>query len=48
MVRRVGSLATAVSALQLVAADGELVNLSRELDGDLFCGAVVGLGALGV
>ncbi len=44
----VGSLATAVSALQLVAADGELVNLRRERDGDLFCGAVVGLGALGV
>jgi xylitol oxidase len=43
-----GNLATAVSALELVTADGELVTLSRERDGDLFCGAVVGLGGLGV
>lgn len=44
----IGSLATTVSALELVTADGELVRLSREADGDRFAGAVVGLGALGV
>ncbi len=43
-----GNLATAVSALQLVKANGELVTLTREKDGDLFCGSVVGLGAVGV
>ncbi len=43
-----GNLATAVSALQLVTADGDLIELSRATDGDLFAGAVVGLGALGV
>ena len=43
-----GNLATAVSALEFVNAAGELVSLSRNQDGDLFHGAVVGLGALGV
>lgn len=43
-----GSLATAVSALELVTADGDLVRLSRQADGDRFAGAVVQLGALGV
>ncbi len=43
-----GNLATAVSALELVTADGELVRLSRQKDGETFLGAVVGLGALGV
>ncbi|MBG0821027.1 FAD-binding protein [Planomonospora sp. ID91781] len=43
-----GNLATAVSALELVTADGDLVTLSRDADGDRFRGAVVGLGALGV
>ncbi|MDP9845647.1 xylitol oxidase [Streptosporangium lutulentum] len=43
-----GNLATAVSGLELVTADGEIVVLSREKDGDRFAGAVVGLGALGV
>jgi xylitol oxidase len=43
-----GNLATAVSALELVTADGDLVSLSRDRDGDRFRGAVVGLGALGV
>jgi alditol oxidase len=43
-----GNLATAVSGLELVTADGTIVNLSREKDGDNFAGAVVGLGALGV
>ncbi len=43
-----GILATSVSALELVAADGELAVMSREADGDRFCGAVVGLGAIGI
>ncbi len=43
-----GNLATAVSALEMVTADGELVFLSREKDGEQFRGAVVGLGGLGV
>jgi len=43
-----GNLATAVTALEIVTADGEIVHLSREKDGDRFPGAVVHLGALGV
>jgi alditol oxidase len=43
-----GGLATAVSALEMVTADGDLVVLDRGADGDRFRGAVVGLGALGV
>ena len=43
-----GNLATAVSGLQVVTAAGDVVKLSREQDGETFCGAVVGLGALGV
>ncbi len=43
---RNGNLATAVAAIELVRADGELVTLRRG-DPD-FPGAVVGLGALGV
>ncbi|BDI23112.1 FAD-binding protein [Herbiconiux sp. L3-i23] len=43
---RNGSLATAVAALELVTADGELRTLQRG-DPD-FDGAVVGLGALGI
>jgi xylitol oxidase len=43
-----GNLATAVSALEIVTAVGEVVKLSRLEDGDAFLGAVVGLGALGV
>jgi len=43
-----GNLATAAAGLELVTADGELVRLSREKDGDKFLGAVVGLGAMGV
>jgi len=45
---RNGNLATAVSALEFVAADGTVHTLSRAKDGDEFLGAVVGLGALGV
>jgi xylitol oxidase len=43
-----GNLATAVSALEFVTANGAVVTLSREKDPDVFNGAVVGLGALGV
>ena len=43
-----GNLATAVSALEFITADGETVSLSREKDGEHFLGAVVHLGALGV
>jgi len=43
-----GNLATAVTALEFVAADGSIVNLSKEKDGEKFLGAVVGLGAFGV
>jgi xylitol oxidase len=42
-----GNLATAVSALELVTATGDVVSLSRQKDGETFRGAVVGLGALG-
>jgi xylitol oxidase len=45
---RNGNLATAVSALELVTAGGDLVQLSREADRDEFDGAVVGLGGLGI
>jgi xylitol oxidase len=45
---RNGNLATAVSALELVDAAGNVVKLSRQKDGETFPGAVVGLGALGV
>lgn len=41
-------LSAAVVALELVRADGELVKLTRAADSDVFDGAVVGLGALGV
>ncbi len=43
-----GNLATAVCALDIVTADGELVKLTREKDGDRFRGAVVALGGIGV
>ena len=42
-----GNLATQVSAIEFVKADGDLVTLSRK-NGELFNGAVVGLGALGI
>ena len=45
---KIGNLSTAVSALELVTADGEVITLSREKDGDRFLGAVVALGGLGV
>jgi len=43
-----GNLSTQVSALELVTASGDVLKLTREKDGDMFRGAVVGLGALGV
>ena len=43
-----GNLATAVAEIELIDAEGDLVTLSRETDGDAFAGAVVNLGALGV
>lgn len=43
-----GNLATAVSAMEIVTADGEARTLSSERDGDQFRACVVHLGALGV
>jgi xylitol oxidase len=43
-----GNLSTAVSALEIVTADGESLHLSRTKDGEHFLAAVVGLGSLGV
>jgi xylitol oxidase len=43
-----GNLATAVSGIEMITAAGDLVKLSRNADGEVFRGAVVGLGALGV
>jgi xylitol oxidase len=43
-----GNLATAVSGLEVVTADGEVVALSRKRDGARFQGAAVNLGAIGV
>jgi xylitol oxidase len=42
------NLSTAVAAMEIVTAGGEVINLSREKDSEQFQGAVVGLGALGV
>jgi xylitol oxidase len=43
-----GNLSTAVRAIEMVTADGSVITLSREKMGDMFAGAVIGLGALGV
>jgi alditol oxidase len=43
-----GNLATPVSGLEVVTADGGVLVLSRERDGERFQGAVVHLGAIGV
>lgn len=43
-----GNLSTAVNALEIVTADGNIVHLARDKDGAIFPGAVVGLGALGI
>ncbi|MGO9274249.1 MAG: FAD-binding protein [Terriglobia bacterium] len=43
-----GNLSTAVLAMEMVTADGDVVVLSRERDGERFLGTVVALGGLGV
>ena len=43
-----GNLSTAVRSIELVTADGQVVELSRDKDPNEFHAAVVGLGALGV
>jgi len=42
-----GNLATAIVAMDIITASGEIVSISRDADGDTFAGAVVNLGALG-
>jgi alditol oxidase len=42
------NLSSSVSAMEIVRADGEVVALSRERDGERFAGTVVHLGGLGV
>lgn len=42
-----GNLSSAVTALEIVTADGSIINLSKN-DGEKFYAAVVGLGAVGV
>lgn len=44
---RLGNLATAITGIEFIAADGTLVSLSRADDPATFAGAVVHLGALG-
>ena len=43
-----GNLATAISGLEMVTADAEVVTLARAQEGERFNGMVVALGALGV
>jgi alditol oxidase len=43
-----GNLSTAVRAMEIVTANGDVMTFSREKLGDKFQGTVVGLGALGV
>lgn len=43
-----GNLATPVRALEIVTANGDVLNLSRDKDGDQFAAAVVHLGVVGV
>jgi len=45
---RNGNLATAVSSVTMVTADGDLVTVSRDKDPGRFPGVVIGLGALGI
>jgi xylitol oxidase len=45
---RNGNLATAVSAMKIITAGGDVLKLSRDKDVQTFPGAVVHLGALGV
>jgi xylitol oxidase len=43
-----GNLATAVRAIEMVTASGDLITLDRDTDDDAFSGAVVALGMLGI
>lgn len=43
-----GNLSTAVRSIELIKANGEIINLSPGQDNDWFNGGVVGLGGLGV
>ncbi|MCE6992851.1 D-arabinono-1,4-lactone oxidase [Dyadobacter sp. CY323] len=43
-----GNLSTAVAAMEIVTANGDVVQLSKKKDGEKFNAAVVNLGALGV
>ena len=43
-----GNLSSAVSALEMVTAGGDVVRIARDTDPEIFHGAVVNLGALGV
>ena len=43
-----GNLSSAVSAMEIVTASGNVINLFREKDGEKFLAAVVGLGAFGI
>jgi alditol oxidase len=43
-----GNLATSVAAMEVVTADGEVMNFSRQQNGEQFQGMVVSLGGLGV
>ncbi len=43
-----GNLTTAVSAMEVVTAGGDLVRLSREREGDRFPGTAVHLGGIGI
>ncbi len=44
----VGNLATVVSGVEMVSANGDLVEYTREQNPDIFPGVVVSLGALGI
>lgn len=43
-----GNLATMVTALEMVTGNGDIVNVSKEKEPDVFDGLVVSLGALGI
>ncbi len=43
----IGNLATAVAAMDIVTAIGDVATLSRDADAEIFNGAVVNLGAIG-
>jgi alditol oxidase len=43
-----GNLATAVAAMEFIMANGDIVYLSKEKDGEQFNAALVGLGAIGI